>query len=139
MQATKTYNSKIDNWLIAVAGIPLLLVICLLLSKGAWGLVLIFVPIVAFIAHIFLFTKYTITGTTLNVKAGFMVNINVDIATIKSITETNSVLSAPANSLDRIEIKYNKYDSVVISPKNKAEFIADVLAINGDVKVTYKQ
>ncbi|MGY3214165.1 PH domain-containing protein [Mucilaginibacter sp. HD30] len=138
MQTTKTYNSGIDNWLIAVLTIPFLIVFILLLFKPDWVGMLVMVPIAGFVAHILCGTKYTIADTILTVKAGFVVNLSIDITAIKSITETNSFFSAPANSLDRIEITYNKYDSVVISPKNKAEFIADILAINSDVKVTYK-
>ncbi|MFD0750416.1 PH domain-containing protein [Mucilaginibacter calamicampi] len=138
MQTTKTYNSGIDNWLIAVAGIPFVLVTGLLLYKGDWVGLLVIIPIIAFLVHILTGTKYTINGTTLTVKAGFVVNVSIDINTIKSITETNSVLSAPANSLDRIEIAYNKYDSVVISPKNKAEFISDILSVNDKITVTYR-
>ena len=138
MQATKSYNSKIDNWLIAVVSIPFLVVFTTLLFKPDWVGVLVMTPTAGFILHILYGTKYTITDTTLTVKAGFVVNLSIDITTIKSIAETNSFLSAPANSLDRLELTYNKYDSVVISPKNKAEFIADILAINNQVKVTYK-
>ncbi len=107
--------------------------------KGDWKGALILTPIAAFIIHILTGTRYTITGTTLKVKAGFIINISVDIMTIKAISETDSILSAPATSLDRLEITYNKYDSVVISPKNKAEFISDILAINSQVAVTYKK
>ena len=138
MQTTKSYNSKIDNWLIAVVSIPFLVVFTMLLFKPDWVGVLVMTPTAGFILHILYGTKYTITDTTLSVKAGFVVNLSIDITTIKSIAETNSFLSAPANSLDRLELTYNKYDSVVISPKNKAEFIADILAINNQVKVTYK-
>jgi hypothetical protein len=39
-------------------------------------------------------------------------------------------MSSPALSLDRIEIFYNKFDSVIISPKNKADFVAELKSIN---------
>ena len=47
--------------------------------------------------------------------------------------------SAPANSFDRIEIIYNKFDSIIISPENKQQFIESLLVINPDIKVKYKK
>jgi hypothetical protein len=138
VQTSKTYKSRLDNWLVAVMVIPFLTVIILSLFRGHWLGIIIVLPVIAFIAHMFATTDYTINENTLLVRSGFFVKISVDIMAIKSIAETNTILSAPATSLDRLEITYNKYDSVVISPKNKAEFIADILAINSDVKVTYR-
>ena len=138
MQTTKTYKSRLDSWLVIVMIIPFLIVIILTMREGNWVGILITLPIAAFIIHMFATTDYTINSTTLRVRSGFFVKISVDIASIKSISETNTILSAPATSLGRLEITYNKYDSVVISPKNKAEFIADILAINSEVTVNYK-
>lgn len=46
---------------------------------------------------------------------------SISLKDITYITPTNSLLSAPALSLDRIEIRY-KGGSIVISPKHKAGF-----------------
>lgn len=137
MNQVKTYHSGIDKWLIAILGLPLPVVVLPLL-EGDWAVVILMVLIVAFVAHMFITTRYTIDGTTLIVRSGFFVNIKVDVLTIRKITETNTWLSAPATSLDRLEITYNKYDSVIISPRNKAEFIADILTINSEVNVPSK-
>ncbi len=138
MSTEKIYRSRLDNWLIAVMVIPLLIFLAVIVLTGTWFPLLIALPFTVFVTHMFANTYYTIAGTGLIVRRGLFINITIDISTIKSIAETNSILSAPATSLDRLEISYNKYDSVIISPKNKAEFIADILAINNDVKVTYK-
>jgi hypothetical protein len=61
--------------------------------------------------------------------------LNIDIHQIKRIEETNSPLSSPAASFDRIEITYNKFDSVIISPKEKLGFIQDILQINPSIEV----
>jgi len=71
----------------------------------------------------FMTTYYTIDGNKLYVKSGFIVNINIDISTITKIEPTNTVLSSPALSFDRLEVFYNKYDSVVISPGDNARFM----------------
>ncbi|QQL50678.1 PH domain-containing protein [Mucilaginibacter ginkgonis] len=76
------------------------------------------------------FTRYTIDGMNLNVRCGILINKNIDINTITRITENNGFLSAPALSSDRIEVFYNRYDSVVISPKNKKLFAEHLKQIN---------
>lgn len=75
-------------------------------------------------------TYYAIKDTTLNVHSGIIINTNIEIANIKSIKQTNSMMSAPALSFDRIEIFYNTYDSVIISPQNKKDFIETLKQIN---------
>ena len=57
----------------------------------------------------------------------------IDISTIKSIEPTHTILSAPASSLDRLRISYNKYDEVVIFPRRKEEFISQLQSINPQI------
>ncbi len=42
---------------------------------------------------------------------------------IKSVKKTTNTLSGPALSLKRIEIVYGQYDFVLISPKDRDEFM----------------
>ncbi|MDB5003193.1 MAG: hypothetical protein JWQ34_1418 [Mucilaginibacter sp.] len=98
------YKSKIE---------PIILIVAIALFGGLsvfyivshiWDALAINLLVCVFIAYLYTTTYYTITGNTLNVHCGFFYNTDIDIASIKLITETNSVLSAPAFSLDRIEI-----------------------------------
>ena len=57
----------------------------------------------------------------------------IDISTIKSIEPTHTILSAPASSLDRLRISYNKYEEIVISPRRKEEFIRQLQSINPQI------
>ena len=57
----------------------------------------------------------------------------IDINTIKSIEPTHTILSAPASSLDRLRISYNKYDDIIISPRRKEEFIRQLQSINPQI------
>lgn len=100
------------------------------ISQHTWVPLVCIIALGAILLYSFRSTYYTIKDNTLNIHAGFMINTDIDIDKIKSIAETNSVLSAPAWSLDRIEIFYNTFDSVVISPPDKLQFIADLQAIN---------
>lgn len=87
----------------------------------------------------FLTTNYTIESDKLTIKCGLLYDKTIDIKTIKKITETNNPLSSPATSLDRLEINYGKFDSVIISPKQKSEFINDIKGVNPNVEVKNKK
>ena len=94
--------------------------------------------------------RYTINDSTLIIKYAFFAKMKVGIDEIVKIREMNSLFSIPAIalSLDRIEItyirynkydKYNEYDTITISPKNKHNFIQDLMSINPDIEVIYKE
>lgn len=135
----KIYNSKIGLELV----IPLVLVFGIVLfltviEKPNWIGIAILAPVIVFIVHMFLTTNYTIENDKLIIKCGFLFNKTIDINSIKKITETNNALSSPATSLDRLEITYGKFDSVIISPKQKQEFINDITTLNPNVEVKFK-
>lgn len=67
--------------------------------------------------------SYSIEGNILKIKCGFLINKSFEISCITKITETNNPISAPTASLDRLVIAFDNYDSVVISPKQKYDFI----------------
>lgn len=136
----KVYKSKIGLELV----IPLILVFGTVLfltisKKPGWLGVAILLSVILFVVHLFVTTYYTINGNNLIIKSGFLVNKTIDINTIKKISETNNPLSSPAISIDRLEIKYGKYDAVIISPKQKKEFIDNITAINPNVEVKFKK
>lgn len=137
---TKVYKSKIGFELV----IPLILVFGTVLfltvsEKPSWLGVVILLPVILFVVHMFMTTYYTINGENLIVKCGFLFNKTIDINTIKKISETNNPLSSPATSIDRLEITYGKYDSVIISPKQKKEFIDNIILINPNIEVKFKK
>jgi membrane protein YdbS with pleckstrin-like domain len=135
----KIYKSKIGLELL----IPLVLIFGTVLfltlnEEPSWIGILILLPIILFVVHMFLTTNYTIESDELTIKCGFLFNKTIDIKTIKKITETNNPLSSPATSLDRLEINYGKFDTVIISPKRKKEFIENITTLNPNVEVKFK-
>ena len=136
----KTYKSKLGLELIIPLVVVFVAVLVLTSSNEPWWLgFVILSPIMAFILHLFKTTDYTIEGNMLKVRAGFLFNKRIEIASIKKIIETRNPLSAPATSLDRIELLYNTFDNVLISPKLKADFIAHLKAINPNIEVVLKE
>lgn len=108
-------------------------------SHKAWPVFLIIGPLLAFIWYMFLSMKYSINGNQLAITCGFLFNRKLEISSITKIIETNNPLSSPAASLDRLDIRFNKSGSVLISPKEKQAFIDHLLSINPTIEVKYKK
>ncbi|SFD63319.1 PH domain-containing protein [Flavobacterium phragmitis] len=133
------FKSKIDLWLalllIIIFGLAL---IQFAYDKNWIGFSFMFC-ISAFITHMFATTFYTIERDKLRIKCGFLIDFSIDIKNIKSISQTFNVLSSPALSLDRLEIMYGKYDSILVSPKDKIRFTEAIKRINSEVEIVLKK
>ncbi len=138
MTETKIYKSKIGMELV----IPLTIILggttILMALENAWPGFVINFTVIVFLWYTFTNTYYSINNGHLTVKCGFLVNETINIDSIKSLRETRNPLSSAAASLDRLEVAYNKYDIVLISPKEKFEFIRHIQTINPDVEIKYR-
>lgn len=130
------YRSKISWWLVAFLAAVFGSSIIPAIKSGEPEGLLVLIPVILFIIHMYLNTNYTIENNDLIIRCGFYKK-KLNISTIRKAEDTNNILSSPALSLDRLELFYNGYDSVIISPKNKAVFVAHLQKINPDV--VYKQ
>ncbi len=99
------------------------------------GVTIFLTLLLVFVLHLFLSTKYIIDDKMLKIKFGIFSLSPIDIDTIKEVSNTKSLLSAPAPSFDRIIIKYEKYNDVIISPKDKENFIIELKKINPNIKI----
>lgn len=134
----KKYPAKISYGLMTMILIILFvpMIIELLnngISKSLIPTICIVVLVLVLILHLFLSTEYTIDRNTLNVKCSFIIDKNIDITTIKEISKTNTIISSPAPSFYRIMIKYGGTNEIIISPKNKVDFVGDLTKINPDI------
>lgn len=128
----KVFTSKIDWWFGLVLLYPIFKSIVAIIEGdwlGYFGIVLIAAIIVFFSKT----TQYIINDTQLIIKCMFLVNEKIDIHKIRKIEKTSSILSSPALSMDRIAVKYNKFDEIYISPKEKQRFINELLLINPNI------
>ena len=103
-------------------------------NKVWFGLVIILI-LASLITHMFLTTYYQIEDQVVRIKSGFLLNKTIAIGSIRKITATKNPPSSPATSLDRLEIMYNKSDSIIISPKDKTGFINELKTINPGIEV----
>jgi len=131
---TIVYKSKTDTWLLAVLALSIAVSLFAAIATlfagtaAAW-------PVAAFIAVIgvglpiwlLLSTRYTLESHQLKVHSGPF-KWHIKVADITSITPSSNPLSSPALSLDRLRINYGSGRSLMISPRNKEQFIRDIEA-----------
>ncbi len=134
----KIYKSKIGKELIIPISIIMGGITVLFIIEELWLGLIIHLAVIIFILHLFSKTYYVLDGNQLRIKAGLLINLLINIDEIRQISETRNPISSPALSLDRLEILYKKYSRVYISPREKNEFIQDVLILNPNITVKYR-
>jgi hypothetical protein len=127
----KTYPSKTTYWIYLPVIFFFLYFLLSTVRDAAWITMTALATVSGLILFPLLFnTRYIISNEVLNIKSGFVFKVDIDIQKIKKIAPNSTIWSAPALSFDRIEVFYNTYDSIIISPKNKKDFIETLKQIN---------
>lgn len=137
---TKIYKSDIGIEMYLILNLMSLFNIYILITEG-FDLVLlliIFSPI-AFIIYVIKATIYKINNKILFIKSSFFFCKILPIKEIRKIEEVTNLISSPAMSIKRLELFYGKYDSILISPKNKKDFIKAILLINNNIEIKLKK
>ena len=125
------FKSKIDWWAhIALGLIPIFTIfmaVHFFINSGKIGLaitIIIFLILdILLIFPIWFNTYYTLNEKELLVKCGIWKPLKIAYDSIKSVNESRSPLASSGLSLDRIEIMFGVGGIVLISPKNKQEFL----------------
>ena len=136
---TKKYPSKVSygllSFIFVVFFAPLLPDV---INEGfhinLLGILIPLLLIFGLVVHLFLKTEYSIDENVLKIKCGFFGYPPIQINDIKEITSSSTLMSSPAPSFDRIEIKYGKFEAIVLSPQAKSEFAAHLTQINPNIK-----
>jgi len=131
------YKSKIDWWLGAILAVAM---ICSLFAglkalsadtpNSVWTAALIggvgfFLPLVGILS-----TRYVIEDQQLVVRTGLF-KWRIPINEISSITPTSDPIASPALSLDRLRITYGQAKWLLISPRDKDGFMAQIASLRG--------
>lgn len=134
---SSTFPSKIDTWLFAVVAIAALgaLAACAVLlsapvPRGWMVAIPLFLSTVGLPVWLFTTTNYQFRGEELLVRSGPF-TWRVPIRQIKSVSDTRNPLSSPALSLDRILIAYGEGKSIMVSPKDRQGFLAELKVRRG--------
>ena len=135
----KKYSSKVSYVLLTVVFIVFFSPLILNLIKSGINLNLTLISlfliiIFGLITHMFLKTEYTIEENKLKIKCGFFTYKPIEVNEIKEITKSSNIISSPVPSFDRIEIKYGKFEEMIISPKDKFEFAKYLTNLNPNIK-----
>jgi membrane protein YdbS with pleckstrin-like domain len=139
------YRSKVDAWLAAVLLGAFLItlmamsfvVVLLGAFATAWWIVVFVLVIWGFVLSLLFPLYYEITASTLLVRSGW-IRRQIPLSSIQRVFPTNNPLSAPALSLDRLQVEYTQGSLprfVLISPRDKPSFLRDLADHAGDLEV----
>ncbi|MBO0359370.1 PH domain-containing protein [Hymenobacter sp. BT186] len=131
----QTYKSKISWWLFGSVFGLLLGFLVVGIWQSAWLAVAILGAVELFLLRLFTNTYYRLTPDMLYIVCGWPQQ-PIPVASIKRVAPSNSPASSPALSFDRLEISYNKYDSVLISPADKAGFLVALQQLNPAIQIS---
>jgi len=131
----KKFASKIDLWFVMLLSLVFGIILTLFAFDENWIVFSILVLVIIFIAHMFATTFYVVNDEKVIIKSGFFFNLSIKIKDIKRISKSNNIISSPALSFNRLEILYNKFDTILISPKDKEGFIKALKIINQEIEV----
>jgi len=85
-------------------------------------------------------TAYVVTGDDkLKIKSGFLFQKEIYIKSIKKVRPTRDHSASPALSFDRLEISYNRYGRVVVSPNDQSAFIKELKEVNPRIRIEERQ
>jgi hypothetical protein len=136
----KTFKSKVDFLLLLPVLILLLAAEAFMISnKMIIGIVGVGI-LAAFVIYMCIDTLYVFTNDNkLKIRSGFIFRREIYIRSIKRIRPTRDHMPSPALSFDRLEISYNRYGRVVVSPNNKSEFIRELKEVNPRIRIEERQ
>ena len=130
------FPSKIDWWLFGSLLLILLGISAMTVADGLYFVPLSMLPALAFIVWLLRRTYYAVEPPTQTLRVvSAPLTWRVPIDKITRVQDSRSVLSSPALSIDRLKISYNRYDELLISPRDKAGFIVALQRLNPRIQV----
>ncbi|MFC4219645.1 PH domain-containing protein [Flagellimonas marina] len=135
----KVYPSKVGWGLLVLVLVSFGVGIYFTFEAGKWIDFAIQIGILLVVVLLFNSISYKIDDKNLVVKTFFWFKKEIPVDSITGIVETNTLISAPAASLDRLEVLYGKYKSVIISPKDKMGFIEHLKLLSPSIVVKMKK
>jgi hypothetical protein len=131
----RSFKSKVEIAIATPLAIILVIIETLMILYHVWPLVILIFLITAFILYLYLTTVYEFNDEKLTIKSGFLYEKEIYIRSIKRVKETRNHTASPAFSPDRLEIFYNRYGHVMVSPEEKSEFITILKKVNPKILV----
>ncbi len=137
----KVYKSRVARWYLwTCIGMAALFAGSIALCfSSTWILLIdvVFVGLaVALMFDMLYHTDYTIGDGKLYIRCGVLFRMTLPVSRIEEITHKSTILSSPALSARRIGLRYGRRNWVYISPGDQEDFIAELRAINPEIKVS---
>ena len=126
---TTVFRSKVDGWLIAIGLAMPCMSLAAIVTGPRLGAGVLLMPVIVpvlvaiMVARVVLSTYYEFDGGLLVVHSGPFC-WRISLHAISDVHESNNVRSGPALSMDRLEIVYGNDRVLLISPEDKAGFLA---------------
>ena len=129
------FKSKVDIWMAIIFIVVPMSMIYGVITEPSAILLLITALIIVLLCILFFGTKYVIEEDELIVYGG-LYKKRIQIKQIRSLRPSKNPLSAPAMSIDRIEITFDPHIQVVlVSPKDKELFVKKLLEVNPNISL----
>lgn len=130
----RVYPSKVNVTLLMLTQTVAVLSFLPGLLEGSAVAAFFLLILMSWLCAVFLGFRYEIEGNRLRVVSMFFLHQDYDIRSFRSIRRTRSMLSAPAASLNRLEITMQK-GTLVISPRRAEDFVQDLLAVHPELQI----
>ncbi|HDR3888059.1 TPA: PH domain-containing protein [Bacillus cereus] len=116
------FPSKKDAWLYLVFIIVIGACFAPIFAGREYFLLFFTIPLAILFSWSWFSTKYIVKEEIIMITSG-PVKKRIFIGDIKRISNTKNPIASYALSFDRLEIVYGSYETELISPRNKEEFI----------------
>ncbi|WP_433771294.1 PH domain-containing protein [Bacillus wiedmannii] len=128
------FPSKKDVWLYPIFFVVIGACVIPIFAGREYFLLFFTIPLAILFCWSWFTTKYIVGEETITIRSG-LVKKRIFIRDIKRISNTKNPIAAHALSFDRLEIVYGSYETEIISPKNKEQFINLVKGKNPHIEV----
>jgi len=133
--SSQVFPSKVDRWLVlllvAAWGVSLVSVVSAVQAGGPpsalYSTLGLEVLVFGFVLWVFTTTRYTVGDGVLAVRSGPL-SWRIALDQITEIVPSRNPLSSPALSLDRLQVRYGRGRSLLISPRERRSFLEAVVA-----------
>ena len=135
----KAFKSKVDFLLLPVLLILVAAEAYMIYTMNIVGIIAVGIFILFFV-YLYLDTLYILTNDNkLEIKSGFFFHKEIYIKSIRRVRPVKNRRASPALSSDRLEISYNRYGRVVVSPTNTSKFIKELKDVNPRIRIEEKE
>ena len=128
------FPSKKDVWLYPIIWGSIIVCFIPIFTGSDLKVLFFTIPCAFLLGWTWFKTGYEVTPGYVTVQSG-PIKKKIPIYEIKKISKTKNPLSAPALSLDRLEINYGQFGMALVSPKDKQKFISLLTSINSKIEV----